>query len=98
MKKLHSLFSLFVAVSMVLSAFLSVSVQPVQARIPIEEKPASAPNAPQADASLVDDFESGMPATWFTYGDWGGGSAVANTLVTTSTLPGGGATNTVLSH
>ncbi len=38
--------------------------------------------------AIVDDFESGFPANWFQYGDYGSGTTIATTLVSTDTVPG----------
>jgi hypothetical protein len=45
---------------------------------------------------VIDDFESGMPAGWFSYGDYGSGTAIATNVVATDTVPGATAGNHVL--
>ena len=37
---------------------------------------------------MVDDFEGGLPAAWFQYGDYGSGTAIATNVVPTDTVPG----------
>jgi len=53
---------------------------------------------PQSPAALpvVDDFESGLPAGWFQYGDYGSGTTIATNVVATDTVPGAPAGNHVL--
>ncbi len=46
--------------------------------------------------SMVDDFESGLPATWFQYGDYGAGTSIATNVVPTDTIPGAAAGNHAL--
>ncbi len=43
---------------------------------------------PAGDPPVLDDFEAGLPATWFQYGDYGSGTFVNTTLVPTDTVPG----------
>ncbi|MBN2389731.1 MAG: CIA30 family protein [Anaerolineae bacterium] len=44
--------------------------------------------APVSDIHIVDDFEAGVPSTWFQYGDYGAGTSIATTTPTTDTVPG----------
>ena len=61
-----------------------------------EEASPLAPDSPDA-ATIVDDFQSGVPATWFQYADWGGGASInASAYVTTTLLQPGAVDNTVL--
>ena len=47
--------------------------------------------------ALVNDFQAGVPADWFTYADWGGGASIgASGYVTTTLLQPGAVENTVL--
>jgi beta-glucanase (GH16 family) len=43
---------------------------------------------PSNDPPLIDDFESGLPGTWFQYGDYGSGTFIHTTVVSTNTVPG----------
>ena len=43
---------------------------------------------PAGDPPVLDDFESGLPATWFQYGDYGSGTFINPTIVATDTVPG----------
>jgi len=43
---------------------------------------------PAGDPPLIDDFEGDLPDTWFSYGDYGSGTAINTTVVATSTVPG----------
>ncbi|HQH38926.1 MAG TPA: CIA30 family protein [Anaerolineae bacterium] len=52
--------------------------------------------APTAGVHIVDDFEAGVPSTWFQYGDYDNGVTIATTTPATDTVPGL-ATNHVLS-
>ncbi len=45
---------------------------------------------------VVDDFEAGLPAGWFQYGDYGSGTAIATNVVATDTVPGAAAGNHAL--
>jgi beta-glucanase (GH16 family) len=52
--------------------------------------------APEAVAALpvIDDFEGGVPGTWFQYGDYGSGTVITTNAVPTDTVPGkAGGTN-----
>ncbi|MCB0002698.1 MAG: hypothetical protein KDH86_09105, partial [Anaerolineae bacterium] len=55
----------------------------------------ASPGAIQA-LPVVDDFEDGLPAGWFQYGDYGSGTAIATNVVPTDTVPGSTADNHVL--
>ncbi len=44
--------------------------------------------APTARIHVVDDFETGLPSTWFQYGDYGAGTSIATTTPATDTVPG----------
>ena len=44
--------------------------------------------APTTALPLIDDFESGLPGTWFQYGDYQNGTFINTTVVTTNTVPG----------
>ena len=45
---------------------------------------------------VVDDFEDGLPAGWFQYGDYGSGTVINTNVVATDTVPGLPADNHVL--
>uniref|UniRef100_A0A7C1FGT9 Glycosyl hydrolase family protein n=1 Tax=Caldilinea aerophila TaxID=133453 RepID=A0A7C1FGT9_9CHLR len=41
-----------------------------------------------ASPPVIDDFESGLPGSWFQYGDYGSGVFINPTVVSTNTVPG----------
>lgn len=41
-----------------------------------------------ANPPALDDFESGLPGSWFQYGDYGSGAFIDTSVVATNTLPG----------
>ncbi|MBO9392340.1 carbohydrate binding domain-containing protein, partial [Caldilinea sp.] len=41
-----------------------------------------------ASPPVIDDFESGLPGSWFQYGDYGSGVFINTTVVPTNTVPG----------
>ncbi|RME82165.1 MAG: hypothetical protein D6775_11565, partial [Caldilineae bacterium] len=43
---------------------------------------------PGGGPPVIDDFESGLPGTWFQYGDYGSGTYINTTIVPTDTVPG----------
>ncbi len=43
---------------------------------------------PSNDPPLIDNFESGLPGTWFQYGDYGSGTFINTTVVPTNAVPG----------
>ncbi len=60
------------------------------------------PAVPAAAAGSIADFEGGVPAGWFVYGDWGAGAAVDTTVPTIGdtdslALPGQVGNNDILS-
>ena len=62
----------------------------------------ASPNTPTADFPVIADFEGGLPAGWFVYGDWGGGVTVDTAVPTISdtnplALPGQVGNNDILS-
>ncbi|MGD8794748.1 MAG: carbohydrate binding domain-containing protein, partial [Anaerolineae bacterium] len=50
----------------------------------------------ESEPPLIDDFEDGLPAGWFQYGDYGSGTWINHTPEITDTRPGGIPTTTVL--
>ncbi|MCX7680580.1 MAG: hypothetical protein N2508_01210, partial [Anaerolineae bacterium] len=85
---------LCVSLALVLSLIVLLQVALAQAA-PTAGKPAAV--AAPAALPIVDDFESGVPANWFVYGDWGAGAAYNVSTVLTNTLSAPGlVNNTVL--
>ncbi|GIK71096.1 MAG: hypothetical protein BroJett021_00840 [Chloroflexota bacterium] len=44
--------------------------------------------AVNANPPAIDDFESGLPGSWFQYGDYGSGAFINTTIVPTDAVPG----------
>jgi beta-glucanase (GH16 family) len=45
--------------------------------------------APEVSGVIVDDFEAGVPASWFQYGDYGSGTSVVPSALVVTDRPGG---------
>lgn len=52
------------------------------------DSPARAAASGIQSQLVIDDFESGLPAGWFQYGDYGSGTAITTEAVAASDIPG----------
>jgi hypothetical protein len=52
--------------------------------------------APEVSGVIVDDFEAGVPASWFQYGDYGSGTSVVPSALVVTDRPGGVPSTSVL--
>ncbi len=52
---------------------------------------------PDVSGIIIDDFEAGLPATWFQYGDYGAGTSIETSTVVVTDRPGGVPETSVLS-
>ncbi len=82
-----------VSLTILLGGAILLHAPQVQARAaePEQQQPAALAALP-----VIDDFESGLPAAWFSYGDYGSGTAIATNVVATATVPGAAAGNHAL--
>ena len=53
---------------------------------------AAVPISIQSEPPVIDDFEGGVPVSWFQYGDYDNGTTIAITAETSDTRPGGPST------
>ncbi len=65
-----------------------VSLLALSLGAPAAAKSNLSSNAPTTRVHIIDDFEAGLPSTWFQYGDYGSGTSIATTTSADDTVPG----------